>query len=161
MLFAFCSCCCCVFLVVVMVHFIYTHTHTHIYIYIWTIQITTTRKSQKRKRKKEREKREAFTSIFFSLLFTNNENKNSKYIQAQKFNKHSCTKDSPEHDFICQSGSYAGQPWSLAQTCTFSFSEEESSRERNRDRDTKTKRLPSLHIVRKLQVKPKYKLKNI
>ena len=50
-------------------------------------------------------------------------------IQAQKFNKHSYTKDSPEHDFICQSGSYAGLPWSHAQTCMFSFSEEERFRQ--------------------------------
>ena len=50
-------------------------------------------------------------------------------IQAQKFNKRSYTKDSLEHNFICQSGSHTGLPWSHAQTCMFSFLEEESSRQ--------------------------------
>ena len=65
---------------------------------------------KKRKRKKGGEKRSIYKHVIIFFLFTNNENKNSKYIQGQKFNKHSCTKDSPEHDFICQSGSYAGLP---------------------------------------------------
>ena len=42
-------------------------------------------------------------------------------IQAQKFNKHSYPKGSPE--------SYAGLSWSHTKTCTFVFSEEESSRQ--------------------------------
>ena len=58
--------------------------------------------------------------MLISWLGDSNENKNSKY-KAQNFNKHSYTKGSPEHNFICQSGSYAGLPWSHAQTCTFSL----------------------------------------
>ena len=42
------------------------------------------------------------------FLLTNNDNKKPVNIQAQKFNKHGYTKDSPEHDFICQSGAYEG-----------------------------------------------------
>ena len=81
---------------------------------MWTIQITTTRKMQPHTHTKS-----IYKHLHF-FLFTNNENKNSKHT-GTKFNKHSNAKDSPEHDFICQSGSYAGLLWSHSQTCTFSF----------------------------------------
>ena len=61
---------------------------------------------QPKKIEKINKQKQAFT--FFSLLpIMKTKTVN---IQAQEFNKHSYTKDSLEHDFICQSGSYASLP---------------------------------------------------
>ena len=86
----------------------------------WTIQITTTRKTQPNNNNNNKNitssnnKKHLQAFTFFPFLpITKTRTIN---IQAHKFNKHSYTKDSPEHDFICQSGSYAGLPWSHAQT---------------------------------------------
>ena len=83
--------------------------------------------NEKTQPKKQNRKTFTFFSLFFFSFLPIM--KTTVNIPAQKFNKHSYTKDSPEHDFICKSASYAGLPWSHAQTCTFSFSEEESSRQ--------------------------------
>ena len=69
-----------------------------------TIQITTTRKPQP-KDKQTNEKQQYFFLSFLPVMKIRTVN-----IPAQKFNKHSYTKDSPEHDFICQSGSCASLP---------------------------------------------------
>ena len=76
------------------------------------IYIVNHSNNNKNEKKKEKKKKKStykhlhfFLNPFLPVMKTRTVN-----IPAQKFNKHSYTKDSAEHDFICQSGSYASLP---------------------------------------------------
>ena len=68
----------------------------HIYDEQWAIQITITRKKQQQQQQQQKHLQTFTFFPFLPIIKTRKVN-----IQAQKFNKHSYTVGSPEHDFIC------------------------------------------------------------